>query len=64
MDAPAKWEGSGVAGVFAGFRMKPGYNWDGEYFVWSLKELTAVDLHDDVKHFPPSVLTPHRTKRM
>eukprot|EP00972_Heterocapsa_arctica_P063120 9312113-Heterocapsa_arctica.AAC.1 len=27
-DVPAKWEGSGIAGVFGGYRMKPGYNWD------------------------------------
>eukprot|EP00972_Heterocapsa_arctica_P015990 2357744-Heterocapsa_arctica.AAC.1 len=26
--------------------------------------MTAVDLHNDVKHYPPSVRTPHRTKRM
>eukprot|EP00972_Heterocapsa_arctica_P081714 12043849-Heterocapsa_arctica.AAC.1 len=44
--------------------MKPGYKWDGEYYVWSLREMTAVDLHDDVKHYPPSVRTPRRTKRM
>eukprot|EP00972_Heterocapsa_arctica_P097510 14385876-Heterocapsa_arctica.AAC.1 len=44
--------------------MKPGYKWDGECHVWSLRELTLADLHDDVKHYPPSVRTPHRTERM
>eukprot|EP00972_Heterocapsa_arctica_P091243 13463026-Heterocapsa_arctica.AAC.1 len=44
--------------------MKPGYNWDGEYLVWSLRELTLVDLNNDSKTYPVSVRTPHRTKRM
>ncbi len=28
-DATNKWEGAGVAGVLAGYRMKPGYRWSG-----------------------------------
>eukprot|EP00972_Heterocapsa_arctica_P031847 4691859-Heterocapsa_arctica.AAC.1 len=44
--------------------MKSGYNWDGEYLVWSLREMTGVDLPNDSKHYPPGVRAPHRTKRM
>eukprot|EP00972_Heterocapsa_arctica_P086570 12761412-Heterocapsa_arctica.AAC.1 len=27
-DTLAKWKGTGVVGVFAGYRMKAGYNWN------------------------------------
>eukprot|EP00972_Heterocapsa_arctica_P084973 12521157-Heterocapsa_arctica.AAC.1 len=27
-DATAEWEGTGVAGVFAGYRITPGYSWN------------------------------------
>jgi hypothetical protein len=34
-DVPAKWEGTAIAGVFAGYSMKRGYDWNGEYLCWS-----------------------------
>eukprot|EP00972_Heterocapsa_arctica_P112955 16434634-Heterocapsa_arctica.AAC.1 len=61
-DAPAKWEGAGIAGVFAGYRIKPGYNWNGAYLVWSLSEMAKVDQRADARHDPPSVRTPRVTK--
>eukprot|EP00972_Heterocapsa_arctica_P065324 9644526-Heterocapsa_arctica.AAC.1 len=61
-DATAKWEGTGVAGVFAGYRIKPGYNWNGEYLVWSLSELTKVDQRSTAGIYPPSVRSPRVTK--
>eukprot|EP00972_Heterocapsa_arctica_P086501 12750586-Heterocapsa_arctica.AAC.1 len=27
-DATAKWEGTGIAGVFAGYKITPGYSWN------------------------------------
>eukprot|EP00972_Heterocapsa_arctica_P060221 8882286-Heterocapsa_arctica.AAC.1 len=42
--------------------MKPGYNWNGEYLVWSLSEMTKVDQRAEAEHFPRSVRTPHVTK--
>eukprot|EP00972_Heterocapsa_arctica_P032536 4793640-Heterocapsa_arctica.AAC.1 len=41
-----------VNGRVSGYNMKPGYNWGGEYLVWSLAEMIKVDLHDDAKHYP------------
>jgi hypothetical protein len=63
-DVPAKWEGTAIAGVFAGYRMKPGYDWDGEYYCWSFSEMITVNLQNDKKEYSPSVRTPHRTKRV
>ena len=33
---PSKWEGTGTPGILAGYRMSPGYRWNGAYLVWSL----------------------------
>ncbi len=38
---PAKWEGTAIPGVFAGYSMKNGYDWKGEYLCWSLNEMTT-----------------------
>ena len=39
-----KFEGSGEAGVIAGYNLSPGYVWDGEYLCWSLKELANISM--------------------
>ena len=39
-----KLEGSGEAGVIAGYNMSPGYFWDGEYLCWSSKELADINM--------------------
>ena len=63
-DVPAKWEGTAIPGVFAGYSMKNGYDWKGEYLCWSLNEMTTVNVQNDKKEYSPSVRTPHRTKRV
>ena len=60
-DVPGKWEGSGSAGVIAGYKMRPGYKWSGEYLVWSLKELSDVKLFSGIKNLPIGLQSPHVT---
>ena len=58
-DTPGKWEAVGIPGVIAGYRMKPGYLWGGEYFVWSLRELTDIDFHREASGYPRGIKSPH-----
>ena len=58
-DTPKKWEGSGIPGIIAGYRMKPGYKWGGEYLVWSLRELTEIDFNREASGFPKGIRNPH-----
>jgi hypothetical protein len=46
----SKWEGVGEVGVIAGYHMKPGYLWSGEYYCWSLKELVGVDMRQKAEN--------------
>ena len=59
-----KFEGSGEAGVIAGYKMSPGYVWDGEYLCWSLKELAGIDMTAKASKYPPGIQSPHVTKRI
>ena len=38
-----KWDSPTSVGVFAGYRMKPGYTWHGQYLVWDLAEFAELD---------------------
>ena len=59
---PTKWEGTGTPGILAGYRMSPGYRWNGAYLVWSLDELLAVDLSAGAKSFTQNARHPHVTE--
>ena len=59
-----KFEGSGEAGVIAGYNMSPGYIWDGEYLCWSLKELADIDMMAKASKHPPGFQSPHVTKKI
>ena len=48
-----KFEGSGVAGVIAGYNMSHGYVWDGEYLCWSLRELAGISMMAKASKHPP-----------
>ena len=59
-----KFEGSGAAGVIAGYNMSPGYVWDGEYLCWSLKELANIDMMATASKHPPGLQSPRVTKKI
>ena len=62
--AKGKFEGSGEAGVIAGYNMSPGYIWDGEYLCWSLKELAEINMMAKAAKHPPGLQSPHVTKKV
>ena len=59
-----KFEGSGEAGVIAGYNMSPGYVWDGEYLCWSLKELADINMMAKASKHPPGLQNPHVTMKI
>ena len=59
-----KFEGSGEAGVIAGYNMSPGYVWDGGYLCWSLKELANIGMMAKASKHPPGFQSPHVTKKI
>ena len=59
-----KFEGSGEAGVIAGYNMSPGYVWDGEYLCWSPKELANIDMMAKASKHPPGLQSPRVTKKI
>ena len=58
-----RWEGTGEAGVLAGYGLNSGYRWNGEYLCWSLRELARIDMHEHAP-IPFSLRSPHRTRRV
>ena len=62
--AKGKFEGSGEAGVIAGYNMSPGYIWDEEYLRWSLKELAEINMMAKAAKHPPGLQSPHVTKKV
>ena len=58
-----KWAPKAEWGVFAGYRICPGYKWRNEYLVWRLSEFQKADLRViSTKHNQRSVGSPHVTK--
>ncbi len=55
-----KWEPKLVLGVFAGYKIRPGYTWQGEYLVWDLDELVGITVAHYVEPYP-SLRSPHVT---
>ena len=58
-----KWEGTGEAGVLAGYGLNSGYRWNGEYLCWSLRAPACIEMHEHAPNFPFSLSSPHRTRR-
>jgi hypothetical protein len=57
-----KWDARGALGVFAGYRLHPGYAWKGEYLVWELDSFQYSDLRTVSTNHHQGVGTPHVTK--
>ncbi len=58
-----KWSPKAEYGVFAGYKLSPGYTWRGEYLVWPLKEFMRADLLiTSTKFKQRGVASPHSTK--
>jgi hypothetical protein len=52
-----------LVGVFAGYAIKPGYNWSGDYLVWALEDFVNADLSRKATHIGNKLLKPHWTRR-
>ena len=59
---PTKWDGRAMFGIFAGYKINPGYNWSGEYYVWDLDQFLEVCLSSDVSGKVAKNIKPHSTK--
>jgi hypothetical protein len=57
-----KWDARGALGVFAGYRLHPGYIWRGEYLVWELDSFQHSDLRTVATNHHQRVGIPHVTK--
>ena len=44
---PSKMECPNRTGIFAGYHLKPGYSWSGEYLIWDLDDFIGVNLAAD-----------------
>ena len=51
--------------MFAGYVVKPGYRWTGEYFVWDLADFAPISLHVSTTSadIPTTLKRPHITAR-
>jgi len=59
----ARWDAPGRIGVFAGYKIHPGYSWHGEYLVWELTSFRRADLWcSSTRHNQSNVGTPHVTR--
>ncbi len=60
----AKMDPSAREGVFAGYKMKPGYGWSGEYLVWDLRDFMGVTLQRDEGFKNIGFHSPHVSSRV
>ena len=56
------WDPKGLMGVFAGYKLHPGYSWKDEYLVWELESFRSSDLRTTSTSWHQNVGTPHVTK--
>ena len=59
-----KWDSSTSVGVFAGYRIKPGYTWHGKYLVWDLTEFVDLDFSLDGARLGLTIGEPLVSKRL
>ena len=57
-----RWDPPGQQGVFAGYKLHPGYEWKGEYLVWELSAFKDADLRGLSSHTQQNIGMPHTTK--
>ena len=51
-------------GVFAGYKLRPGFLWEGEYLVWALSDFASLNLVDISCALPPRLRSPHVVHRV
>ena len=59
-----KWDPVMSAGVFAGYKLRPGSHWRDEYYVWDLTGFAAFDLAGVCGSLTPQLRRPHVTGRV
>ena len=57
------WDPVTSVGVFAGYKLRLGFHWHDEYYVWGLKDFAAFDLADVCGSLTPQLRKPHVTGR-
>ena len=60
---PKKWEPDSSVGVFAGYKIRRGYEWKDEYLVWDLSDFVDADLSMGSHGYSARIAAPHVTKR-
>ena len=59
-----KWDPVTSAGVFAGYKLRPGSHWSEEYLVWDLTDFVEFDLSDVCSTLTHQLRNPHVTGRV
>jgi hypothetical protein len=57
-----KWDAKGRLGIFAGYKLHPGYGWKGEYLVWDRASFQHSDLRSVAMHAHQNVGKPYVTR--
>ena len=57
-----KWDAKGRIGIFAGYKLHPGYGWKGEYLVWDRASFQHSDLRSVSTHLHQRVGKPYVTR--
>ena len=63
-DKQSTWEDRSRPGVFAGYEMKPGYEWSGRYLVWDLDAFQNANLFATTKKCMVNHNDPHGVMRI
>jgi hypothetical protein len=58
-----KYEPDTIVGVFAGYELKSGYEWKGEYPVWPLESFVKAELSKLTTHLDQTLKHPQAVKR-
>ena len=58
-----KWDAKGRIGIFAGYKLHPGYGWKGEYLVWDRASFQHSDLRSVSTHLHQRVGKPYVTRQ-
>jgi hypothetical protein len=48
-----------LVGFFAGYVIKPGYHWSGDYLVWALEDFVNADLSRKCTRIGRKLTKPH-----
>ncbi len=58
------WGPSAREGVFAGYKIRPGYQWAGQYLVWDLRDFIGVSLQRDTGVHNIGLRSPHQSSKV